>query len=163
MEKVLLLPGDGIGPEVVAQARRVLEASASQYGVDLDLEEAGIGGNSIDDHGTPLREEVLDVARQSKAILLGAVGGPRWDDLPVLDRPERGLLRMRSELGLFANLRPASVFPALVSASTLRPEVIEGIDMLVLRELTGGLYFGEPRGIDESAVPVRACNSMVYD
>ena len=163
MEKVLLLPGDGIGPEVVAQARRVLEVSASQYGVDLDLEEAGIGGNSIDDHGTPLREEVLDIARQSKAILLGAVGGPRWDDLPVLDRPERGLLRMRSELGLFANLRPASVFPALVSASTLRPEVIEGIDMLVLRELTGGLYFGEPRGIDESAAPVRACNSMVYD
>lgn len=163
MERILLLPGDGIGPEVVEQARRVLEATALRHDVALELKEGAIGGNSIDDHGTPLREEVLDVARKCQAILLGAVGGPRWDNLPVLERPERGLLRMRSELGLFANLRPASVFPALVSASTLRPEVIDGIDMLVLRELTGGLYFGEPRGIDESASPVRACNSMVYD
>ncbi|NNL87142.1 MAG: 3-isopropylmalate dehydrogenase [Myxococcales bacterium] len=163
MEKILLLPGDGIGPEVVAVGRRVLEAAAERAGIPLELSEAPIGGNSIDDFGTPLRDDVLDTARGCRAILLGAVGGPRWDNLPVPERPERGLLRMRKELGLFANLRPASVFPALVSASTLRPEVVSGIDMLVLRELTGGIYFGEPRGIDENASPPRACNAMVYD
>jgi 3-isopropylmalate dehydrogenase len=163
LARILLLPGDGIGPEVTAEARRVLDAAAKRAGVTLEYEEALIGGCSIDAHGTPLTDEAVDIARQSRAVLLGAVGGPAWDDLPVDRRPEKGLLRMRKELGLFANLRPASVFPALADASTLRPEVVSGIDLLVVRELTGGLYFGEPRG--QALVNGRreARNTMVYD
>ncbi len=146
MHRILLLPGDGIGPEVTAEARRVLEAAADAAGIGLEFEEALIGGASIDAKGTPLSDEAVERARSSRALLLGAVGGPKWDDMPVDTRPERGLLRIRKELDLFANLRPAAVFPALVDASTLRREVVEGIDLLVVRELTGGIYFGEPRG-----------------
>jgi 3-isopropylmalate dehydrogenase len=163
MQRVLVLPGDGIGPEVTHQARRVLEAAAARFELPLDFDVGLIGGASIDKHGTPLQDEVVDRARKSRAVLLGAVGGPAWDDLPVAGRPERGLLRIRKELGLFANLRPATVFPALVGASTLRPEVVEGIDLLVVRELTGGLYFGEPRGQALVAGRREARNTMVYD
>ena len=127
MHRILLLPGDGIGPEVTAEARRVLEAAAGRFGLDLAFDEGEIGGSAIDACGDPLPDEVVDRARSCRAILLGAVGGPRWDHLPVDRRPEKGLLRIRKELGLFANLRPAQVFPALIEASSLRPEVVEEI------------------------------------
>ena len=163
MERILLLPGDGIGPEVLREARRALEAAAQAESLRLDFAEGEIGGASIDARGTPLADEVLERARASRAVMLGAVGGPRWDGLPVDRRPERGLLRIRKELGLFANLRPATVFPALVDASTLRREVVEGIDLLVVRELTGGIYFGEPRGTALVEGRREARNTMVYD
>ena len=163
MERIVVLPGDGIGPEVTAQARRVLEAVTPRHGIKLAFEEALIGGASIDAHGTPLTDEVVSLCRDSRAVLLGAVGGPKWDAMPVDTRPEKGLLGIRKELGLFANLRPANVFPALVSASALRPEVVDGIDLLVVRELTGGLYFGEPRGRSIADGKRVARNCMVYD
>jgi 3-isopropylmalate dehydrogenase len=163
MERILILPGDGVGPEVTQQARRVLEAAASASGIELAFEEGLIGGASIDAHGTPLADEVIARARDCRAVLLGAVGGPRWDDMPVDTRPEKGLLRIRKELGLFANLRPASVFPALADASTLKPEIVRGIDLLVVRELTGGIYFGEPRGQALVDGLREARNTMVYD
>ena len=163
MDRILLLPGDGIGPEVTAEARRVLEAAAGAAGLRLDFEEELIGGASIDARGTPLSDEAVDRARGCRAILLGAVGGPKWDAMPVATRPEKGLLRIRKELGLFANLRPATVFPALADASTLRREVVEGIDLLVVRELTGGIYFGEPRGSALVEGRREARNTMVYD
>ncbi|MEE2675214.1 MAG: 3-isopropylmalate dehydrogenase [Myxococcota bacterium] len=162
MTKIALLAGDGIGPEVTLQARRVLESTAAKHGLSLSFEEGLIGGCSIDAYGSPLTEDVVRLCRESQAVLLGAVGGPRWDDLGIDVRPEKGLLRIRQELGLFANLRPASVFPALVAASSLRPEIVEGIDMLVVRELTGGLYFGEPRGIDRNGPERVGRNTMVY-
>jgi len=161
--RIVVLAGDGIGPEVTREARRALEQVAPRHGLKLQFAEERIGGASIDAHGTPLRDEVVELARQSRAVLLGAVGGPKWDALPVDRRPEKGLLRIRKELGLYANLRPASVFPALVEASTLRPEVVSGIDLLVVRELTGGLYFGEPRGMSVVGGKREARNTMVYD
>ncbi len=163
MHRILLLPGDGIGPEVVAEARRVLGRAGERFGLDLTFEEGLIGGAALDATGSPLPEETLERARSCRAVLLGAVGGPKWDALPVDVRPEKGLLRIRKELGLFANLRPATVFPALVGASTLRPEVVRGIDLLVVRELTGGIYFGEPRGREQRDGRRRAFNAMVYD
>ncbi len=163
MARILMLPGDGIGPEVTEQARRVLEVAASRHGVDLAFDEEKIGGAAIDACGVPLSDAALAAARESRAVLLGAVGGPNWDRLPVDRRPEKGLLRIRKELGLFANLRPAAVFPALVDASTLKREVVEGIDLLVVRELTGGLYFGEPRGMALVEGRREARNTMVYD
>ncbi len=141
----------------------MLEAVAEAHGTKLAFEEALIGGASIDAHGHPLTDEVVESCRSARAVLLGAVGGPDWDAMPVDTRPEKGLLRIRKELGLFANLRPASVFPALQAASTLRPDVIEGIDLLVVRELTGGLYFGEPRGRGEVDGRREARNTLVYD
>jgi 3-isopropylmalate dehydrogenase len=161
--RIVVTAGDGIGPEVTREARRVLEAVAPRHGLALSFEEHAIGGASIDAHGTPLRDEVVERARASQAVLLGAVGGPKWDAMPVATRPERGLLRLRKELGLFANLRPATVFPALAGASTLRPEIVAGVDLLVVRELTGGLYFGEPRGRGTSGGRRDARNTMVYD
>jgi 3-isopropylmalate dehydrogenase len=163
MSRIVLLPGDGIGPEVTLQARRALEAVAARHGIDLEFEQELIGGASIDAHGTPLRDEVVALCRESSAVLLGAVGGPKWDAMAVDVRPEKGLLKIRKDLGLFANLRPAAVIPALVDASTLRPEVVEGIDLLVVRELTGGIYFGEPKGRSEEGGVRRAVNTMVYD
>ena len=163
MDRIVLLPGDGIGPEVVVQARRVLEAVAGREGLTLEFAEEKIGGASIDAHGTPLRDEVIALCRESRAVLLGAVGGPKWDALGVDVRPEKGLLGIRKALGLFANLRPAAVIPALADASTLRPEVVHGIDLLVVRELTGGIYFGEPRGRGEEGGKRRGWNTMVYD
>ena len=163
MDRIILLPGDGIGPEVTLQARRVLEAVCPKHDIKLEFETALIGGASIDEKGTPLSDDVIELCRGSRAILLGAVGGPKWDDMPVSTRPEKGLLGIRKALGLFANLRPASVFAALSGASSLRPEVVEGIDMLVVRELTGGIYFGEPRfnGVENGIR--KASNPMVYD
>lgn len=163
MDRILLLPGDGIGPEVTREARQVLEVACARRGRKLEFLEERIGGASLEVHGSPLTDAVVTLARQSRAVLLGAVGGPKWDAAPVDRRPEKGLLRIRKELGLFANLRPATVFPALAGASTLRPEVVRGIDLLVVRELTGGLYFGEPRGRSVVAGRREARNTMVYD
>ena len=163
MQRILVLAGDGIGPEVTAQARRALDAAAKRAGLSLSYEEALIGGASIDALGTPLSDDAVKLARSCRAVLLGAVGGPKWDALPVDRRAERGLLRIRKELGLFANLRPAAVFPALADASTLKREIVDGIDLLVVRELTGGLYFGEPRGRALVDGRREARNTMVYD
>jgi 3-isopropylmalate dehydrogenase len=157
-----LLPGDGIGPEVTEQARLVLVAAGKQAGLEFEFQQELIGGVSIDAHGTPLRDEVIEACRASRAVLLGAVGGPKWDDMPIDVRPEKGLLRIRKALGLFANLRPASVLPALVNASALRPEIVEGVDLLVVRELTGGIYFGEPRGREGEKGHRTAVNAMFY-
>jgi 3-isopropylmalate dehydrogenase len=161
-ERIVLLPGDGIGPEVTEQARLVLEAAGRRVGIEFEFVEELIGGCSIDTHGTPLRDEVIELCRSSRAVLLGAVGGPKWDDMPVDVRPEKGLLGIRKALGLFANLRPAAVFPALVDASALRPEIVSGVDMLVVRELTGGIYFGEPRGRSGEKGNRTATNAMAY-
>jgi 3-isopropylmalate dehydrogenase len=143
--KIAVLPGDGIGPEIVAQAVRVLEALARE-GLPIEMEQAPFGGAGYDTHGDPLPEPTLRLARAADAVLAGAVGGPRYDALPRAQRPEQGILRIRKELGLFANLRPAVLFPELVAASTLKPEVVSGLDILIVRELTGDIYFGEPRG-----------------
>ncbi|MGD9002654.1 MAG: 3-isopropylmalate dehydrogenase [Anaerolineae bacterium] len=141
--KIVTLPGDGIGPEVVAEGVKVLEAVAEHYGHRLTFEEALIGGCAIDATGDPLPGATLDLCRRADAVLLGAVGGPQWSDPMAEVRPEQGLLGLRRELGLFANLRPVHVYPALVEASPLRPERLRGVDLLVVRELTGGIYFGE--------------------
>jgi len=146
-KKILILPGDGIGPEIVSEAVKVLETVNQQHGLGLDLEEALIGGAAIDVHGEPLPEETLAKANAADAILLGAVGGPKWESLEMAVRPEKGLLGIRSSLELFANLRPAILYPQLADASSLKPEVVSGLDILIVRELTGGIYFGKPRGI----------------
>ena len=146
---ILLLPGDGIGPEVVQQARRVLEHVADKHGLSIELTEGDLGGIAIDRQGAAYPDATRALARQADAILLGAVGGPKWDGLPPAERPERGLLAIRADLDLFANLRPAILFPQLASASSLKAELVAGLDILIVRELTGGIYFGEPRGIRE--------------
>ena len=143
--KIAVLAGDGIGPEIVAQAIKVLKALARD-GLQLELEEAPFGGAGVDAHGDPLPEPSLKLAREADAVLCGAVGGPKYDALPRPQRPEQGILRIRKELGLFANLRPALMFPELVGASSLKPEVVSGLDVMIVRELTGDIYFGEPRG-----------------
>ncbi|MEO3435396.1 3-isopropylmalate dehydrogenase [Inquilinus sp. CAU 1745] len=144
---LLLLPGDGIGPEVVAQVRRVADWMAKNRAVGFDLKEGLVGGCSIDKNDSPLTDETMADAMEADAVLLGAVGGPKWDAVDFAIRPEAGLLRLRKDMELFANLRPAIVFPALADHSTLKREVVEGLDILIVRELTGGVYFGEPRGI----------------
>jgi 3-isopropylmalate dehydrogenase len=159
---IVLLPGDGVGPEVIAEGRKVLDATAAAYGHDFDFSEQLIGGASIDAHGTALTDEALNACRAADAVFLGAVGGPKWDDPTAAVRPEQGLLRLRSELGLYANLRPVQVFPELVQSSPLRPELLEGVDVLVVRELTGGIYFGEPRLRENVDGGVRAVDTMVY-
>ena len=145
--KILILPGDGIGPEIVAEAVKVLEHLRDRRGLQVELEHALVGGAAVDATGTPLPEETLALARAADAVLLGAVGGPRWEGLERERRPERGLLGLRSALGLFANLRPALLYPQLAQASTLKAEVVAGLDLMIVRELTGGIYFGRPRGI----------------
>jgi 3-isopropylmalate dehydrogenase len=160
---VLLLPGDGIGPEVMAEVRRIMNWFARRQGISFETDEDLVGGVSIDRHGTPLTDAVMAKALDADAVLFGAVGGPRYDDLPFEQKPERGLLRLRKELGLFANLRPAKVFDALVDSSSLKPELVRGLDIMILRELTGGIYFGEPRGIE--TLPDgqrRGINTQVY-
>ncbi len=161
--KIAVLPGDGIGQEVIPEALKVLRVVAKQSGAAFEFEEGVVGGAAIDAAGDPLPEASLRLCLGSEAILFGAVGGPRWDAAPHERRPERGLLRLRKELDLFANLRPARCFPMLVDASPLKRSVVEATDLMVVRELTGGLYFGEPRGVERMADgSARAVNTMVY-
>ncbi len=148
MARLLLLPGDGIGPEVMVQARRVIDWLAERRDLRFEIEEGLVGGASIDAHGVPLTDEVLGRSRAADAILFGAVGGPKWAGVPFATRPEVAILKLRSELGLFANLRPATVLAPLVAASALKPELVTGLDIMIVRESTGGIYFGEPRGIE---------------
>ena len=162
-KKVLMLPGDGIGPEVMGEVGRVMDWMAENRQVSFDTEEDIIGGACIDAHGVPMKEETIEAARTADAVLLGAVGGPKWDNVDFDIRPEAGLLQIRKELGLFANLRPAIVFDALADASSLKREIVAGLDILIVRELTGGIYFGEPRGVEDlSGGGKRGYNSLVY-
>ena len=160
--KVLVLPGDGIGPEIMAEAVRVLEALRSD-GLEIEIEHGLVGGAAYDAAGTPLPEDTLRLARAADAVLLGAVGGPKWESLNIALRPEKGLLGLRSELGLFANLRPALLYPQLASASSLKAEVVSGLDLMIVRELTGGIYFGQPRGVRIRADGQReGFNTLIY-
>jgi len=164
MNKVLLLPGDGIGPEVIAQAKKVLIHLCSTHGLKAELEEGLIGGAAYDDCKNPLPETTLSLARESDAVLLGAVGGPQYEAAERNLRPEKGLLRIRAELDLFANLRPAILYKSLAGASSLKPELVADLDIMIVRELTGGIYFGEPRGIRNLDNGVRqGFNTLVYD
>ena len=161
--RLTLLPGDGIGPEIMTIAVDVLKVIGKQFNLDFIFQEALIGGAAIEATGQPLPEETLTTARNSDAVLLAAIGGYKWDNLPREQRPETGLLAIREGLGLFANLRPATVFPQLVDASSLKREVVEGVDIMVVRELTGGIYFGQPKGIFETETgEKRGVNTMAY-
>jgi 3-isopropylmalate dehydrogenase len=160
--QVLLLPGDGVGPEVISEAVTTLDLVAGKSGFAIDYVEGMIGGAGIDTHGVPLREEEIEAAKAADAIMLGAVGGPAWDNQPRSNRPEAGLLKLRASLGLFANLRPVKVFDALLDASPLKPEVVKGVDLLIVRELTGGLYFGKPSKQWETSRGRRAVDTMIY-
>lgn len=144
---ILILAGDGIGPEIMAAAEQVLTVVNHRFDLGLSWEQGLLGGAAIDAHGQPLPDVTLEAAKKADAILLGAVGGPKWDNIERSIRPERGLLKIRSELNLFANLRPAILYPQLADASSLKPEIVSGLDILIVRELTGGIYFGQPRGI----------------
>jgi len=162
-KNILVLPGDGIGQEIVAEAVKVLACLRDDFGLDVDMDEALIGGAAYDASGDPLPEATLELARESDAILLGAVGGPKWEPLDISVRPEKGLLGIRKALGLFANLRPAILYPQLADASTLRPEVVSGLDIMIVRELTGGIYFGQPRGVRElESGEKEGFNTLVY-
>ena len=145
--KILLLPGDGIGPEVMSEVKKIIEWFNNNKSLDFELDEDLVGGSSYDKYGTPITDEVFYKALESQAVILGAVGGPKWDNLDFSKKPERALLNLRKELKLFANLRPAICFKQLVNASSLKPEIVSGLDIMIVRELTGGIYFGEPRGI----------------
>lgn len=161
--RITLLPGDGIGPEIMSVALDVLKTIGQQLNLQFEFQEALIGGAAIDATGNPLPDETLETCRNSDAVLLAAIGGYKWDTLPAHQRPERGLLGLRSGLGLFANLRPAKILPQLIDSSTLKREVVEGVDIMVVRELTGGIYFGQPKGIfaTESGEK-RGVNTMAY-
>jgi 3-isopropylmalate dehydrogenase len=162
-KKLLILPGDGIGPEVMRQVRRTIDWLGKRRAVAFEVEEALVGGAAIDKEGLPVSEATMQKAMAADAVLLGAVGGPKWDSVPFAKKPERGLLRLRKDMELFANLRPAFVFDALAEASTLKVEVVRGLDLMFVRELTGGVYFGEPRGI--TTLPDgtrRGVNTQVY-
>jgi 3-isopropylmalate dehydrogenase len=160
--KIAVLAGDGIGPEIVEQALKVLRALAKD-GLNIELEEAPFGGAGFEAHGDPLPQRTLKLAQQADAVICGAVGGPKFDALPRAQRPEQGILRIRKELGLFANLRPAMLYPELVGASSLKPEVVSGLDIMIIRELTGDIYFGEPRGRRDNAQGEReGYDTMLY-
>jgi 3-isopropylmalate dehydrogenase len=162
-KNILILAGDGIGPEIVNEAVKVLARLRDGFGLDIAMDEALVGGEAIDATGVPLPEATLNLAREADAVLLGAVGGPKWEPLPIERRPEKGLLGLRSGLGLFANLRPALLYPQLADASTLRPEVVAGLDILIVRELTGGIYFGQPRGVHRREDGERVgVNTLIY-
>ena len=160
--KIAVLPGDGIGQEIVPQAVAVLEVVGKKFGRQFEFQNAIVGGTAIDRFGKPLPDETLQLALNADAVLLGAVGGPKWEGLDYSIRPERALLGLREKLGLYANLRPAKLFPMLADASTLKREVIDGIDILVIRELTGGIYFGKPRGVEKYEGGERGINTEVY-
>ncbi|GBE90627.1 3-isopropylmalate dehydrogenase [Nostoc cycadae] len=161
--RITLLPGDGIGPEIMAVAVDVLKVVGTKFDIEFAFQEALIGGAAIDATGEPLPTATLDTCRNSDAVLLAAIGGYKWDNLPSHQRPEAGLLGLRAGLGLFANLRPAQILPQLIDASTLKREVVEGVDIMVVRELTGGIYFGKPKGIFETETgEKRGVNTMVY-
>ncbi len=162
MKKILVLPGDGIGPEIVAQAVAALERLRERHGLDVALDYALLGGCAVDATGEPYPADTQARARVADAILLGAVGGPQYDSLPRAQRPERGLLGIRKDLKLFANLRPAIVYPQLAGASSLKPEMVAGLDILIVRELTGDIYFGEPRGIETRDGERVGFNTMIY-
>jgi 3-isopropylmalate dehydrogenase len=162
-KKILVLPGDGIGPEVMRQVYRVAEWFERKRIASFEMAEDLVGGAAYDAHGTPLADKTMKAALSADAVLFGAVGGPKWDTLPFPLKPERGLLRLRKEMELFANLRPALVFEPLIGASTLKPDVIRDLDLMIVRELTGGVYFGEPRGIEVlSDGTRRGINTQVY-
>ena len=161
-KKILITPGDGIGPEVTEQAVQILKKVAPLFDIQLDITEKPVGGIAYDLTGTPLPDETLNAAKISDAVLLGAVGGPKWEPLDFSVRPERGLLKLRSELELYANLRPAAIYGDLVNASTLKAEVVDGADLMVVRELTGGIYFGNPRGVEERNGERVGFNTLVY-
>ncbi|WP_308916215.1 3-isopropylmalate dehydrogenase [Jannaschia sp. LMIT008] len=144
---LLILPGDGIGPEVMAQVRRVIDWFGANRGMPFEVSEGLVGGIAYDEEGAPISDATMEVAQSVDAVLLGAVGGPKWDDLDFKDKPERGLLRLRKDMDLFANLRPAQCFDALADFSSLKPDLVAGLDMMIVRELTSGVYFGEPRGV----------------
>ena len=160
--RITLLPGDGIGPEIMAVARQLLDAVSSSHGFSLVYDVQPMGGVAIDATGEPLPISTLEACKSADAVLLAAIGSPQYDSLPREQRPESGLLGLRSALGLFANLRPVKIIPALIDASTLKREVIEGVDLMVVRELTGGVYFGTPKGRVEAEGRVRAFNTMAY-
>ena len=160
--RITLLAGDGIGPEITAVATELLDAVSRRHGFELLYDEQPIGGAAIDSTGDPLPPSTLEACREADAVLLAAIGSPQYDSLPREKRPESGLLGLRAGLGLFANLRPVKIIPALAGASSLKPEVIEGVDLLVVRELTGGVYFGTPKGRVEADGHVRAFNTMAY-
>ena len=162
-KQILILPGDGVGKEVAASAVEVLDYFISEENLDFNIIETEIGGASYEKYGSPLTEETLDIAKNSDTVLFGAVGGPQWDDLEWDLRPEQALLGLRKSLGLFANLRPAFLFNELASASPLKNHIIEDLDILIVRELTGGVYFGEPRGLVENEDPKYAFNTMIYN
>jgi 3-isopropylmalate dehydrogenase len=162
MSKILILPGDGIGQEIITQALKVLEVLKSDFALDIEFEYGLIGGTAYDETGSPLPQKTLDLAKQSDAILLGAVGGYQWENLERDLRPERGLLGIRAELELFSNLRPAILYPQLADASTLKPEIVSGLDLMIVRELTGGIYFGQPRAIEERNGERFGFNSATY-
>jgi len=162
-KKLLVLPGDGIGPEAMVQVMRVVDWFDKRRAVHFDVSEDLVGGAAYDAHGTPLAEKTLAAAKAADAVLFGAVGGPKWEDLPFELRPERGILALRKELDLYANLRPAMVFPAMAEASSLKPELVRGLDIMIVRELTGGIYFGEPRGVETLPDGTRrGVNTQVY-
>ena len=162
-KKIAILAGDGIGPEIIAEAEKVLAVLCSEYGLGAEIEHAPVGGAAFETLGHPLPALTLDLVRSADAILLGAVGGPQWERLDRALRPEQGLLGLRAELGLFANLRPAILYPQLAGASTLKPEIVSGLDIMIVRELTGGIYFGKPRGIRTRADGQReGFNTLVY-
>ena len=159
-----ILPGDGIGPEAMAEVRKVIAWLETNEGFSFTLHEDDIGGAAYERYGVPLADETLEKCRASDAIIMGSVGGPQWDNVDYDKRPEAGLLKLRKELELFANLRPALVFDALIDGSTLKPEIVKGLDILIVRELTGGVYFGEPRGIEDLGNDQRrGVNTQVYD
>ena len=164
MEKILILPGDGIGPEVMGEVRRVIDWFGTKRGFQASLDEDLVGGCAYDAHGAAISDAAMEKAQNADAVLLGAVGGPKWDNVAYEARPEAGLLRLRADLELFANLRPAICFPALADASSLKRELVEGLDIMIVRELTGGVYFGEPRGIENLGNGQRrGVNTQVYE